>query len=235
MPEQSTNLLAAEIRGAWTVWGQAARFVWAELPRLIALNLLWVALVWPLLPLGAATLTASAWLRRAVLEVAALDAVRAPDQPPPSPEPYRTLSALLRRLWWPGTLWGMVNAAALGLTLSHLAWAQAHPTGLGAAVQGALLLYLGWFWLAAQPFWLDALAEEVPPLRALGEAARIVLAYPVYAHLCALPPLLLAGLSLHFRTLWLLVGVGALLLFWACVATGTPRLTRARSQARDLY
>lgn len=225
--------MLAAVRGAVRVWGGAAARVWDNLPRLIAVNVLWVVAAWPLLTLGAATLGTYAWLRRAVLEIEDERSARAPADPPVPEERLQTLPRFLRRLWWPGTLWAGVNLLGLFVLFSHFSLAQARAgtlTGAGLLVLG---VYLTWFGLALQPFLLDALSEGMSLPRALSEAVRIVLAYPLYAHLCALPPLALGALGWWFRSLWPLVGVAALLLYWAHVATGEAA-PRRRPRAQDL-
>lgn len=210
------------MRGAVRVWRVAGVRVWEALPRLIAVNLLWLVAAWPLLTLGAATLTTYAWLRRAVLEVEDERLESGPTDPPVPDEPLASLPRFLRRLWWSGTLWAGLNVLVLtGLSAGLTGW-RSEPASLGGALLGVLSAYLLWFWLALQPFWLDALAEAVPLPRALAEAASIVLTYPLYAYLCALPPLGLAALGGWFTSLWPLVGVSVLLLYWAHVATGDP-------------
>ncbi|MEF2279496.1 hypothetical protein V3W47_14430 [Deinococcus sp. YIM 134068] len=211
------------MRGAVLVWRAAAPRLWHHLPRLIVVNVLWLVASWPLLTLGAATLTAYAWLRRAVLEVE--DERREGASVPE--EPYSSLLPLLRRLWWPGSLWTGLNVALL-VPLGGLALGAARSGTLAGTAAGILALYVAWFWLALQPFFLDALAEGMPLPRALAEAVQIVLAYPAYSHFSALPPLLLAGLAWWFSSLWATVGVTALLLYWACVATGDPAPRRSR-------
>ncbi|EYB69231.1 hypothetical protein DEIPH_ctg011orf0226 [Deinococcus phoenicis] len=204
------------------VWRGAGARLWDNLPRLIVVNVLWLAASWPLLTLGAATLTAYAWLRRAVLEVEDERSEGGPAALAVSEEPYTSLPRFFRRLWWPGTLWAGLNALLLLVLSANFVLWRADPGTLRGALWGALGSYLAWFWLALQPFVLDALAEGVRLPRALAEAVRIVLAYPLYAHLCALPPLLLAALGWWFTSLWPLVGVSVLLLYWAQVATGDP-------------
>ena len=210
------------MRGAANVWRGAAARLWAQLPRLIVVSLLWVAFAWPLLTLGAATLTAYAWLRRALLEVEDERRSGEPDAPLRPDEPYASLPRFAARLWWPGTLWAALNALVLLLVLGDLAVWRAGPGTLVGAVAGVWGLCLAWLWLAAQPFVLDALAEGLPLGRALGEAGRILLAYPLYCQLCALPPLLLLAACGWFTSLWPLAGAGLLLGYWAHVATGDP-------------
>ncbi len=215
------------MRAALTVWGRAGRRLWVNLPRLIAANVLWLLLAWPLVTLGAATLALYAWLRRAVLEYEETRLERSlPEESPLS------LLRDLRRQWWPGTLWLGANLAVAVILLSNVALWRLRLGPLGALWVELLAGYLAWLWLAVQPYLLDALAEGRPFGAALSEAGRIVAAFPVYAHLCALPPLLLALLGAWLRTLWPVVGVGALLLYWAQVATFDPR---ARPPVRDLF
>lgn len=226
------------MRGAVQVWRVAGARLWDALPRLIAVNLLWLVAAWPLLTLGAATLTVYAWLRRAVLEVEDERRESDPAGPPVPEEPLTSLPRFLRRLWWPGTLWAGLNVLVLAGLYAGLMWWTAEAGalgwhGLGGALLGVLSAYLLWFWLALQPFLLDALADDVPLPLALAESGRIVLAYPLYAHLCALPPLGLAALGGRFTSLWPLVGVGLLLLYWAHVATGDPA-PRRKSRLDDL-
>lgn len=208
------------------VWGQAGRQLWINLPRLIAANLLWLLLAWPLVTLGAATLALYAWLRRAVLEY---EETR-PEHRQAQESPLRLLRDA-RRLWWPGTLWLGANLAVGAVLLSNVLMWRVRLEPLGALWVELLAGYLAWLWLALQPYLLDALAENLPFAAALAGALRIVAAFPMYAHVCALPPLLLALLGWWFRTLWPVVGVSVLLLYWAQVATFDPR---QRPSARDL-
>lgn len=211
------------------MWRVATARLWHNLPRLIVVNVLWLVASWPLLTLGATTLTAYAWLRRAVLEV---EDERQEGASVPE-EPYTSLPRFGRRLWWPGTGWAALNALLLFVLYADVELWKARPGTLTGTLTAVLGVYLAWFWLALQPFFLDALAEGVPLRRALTEAVSIVLAYPAYSHLCALPPLFLAGLGWWFTSLWPVVGVGALLLYWACVATGEPA-PRRRPSLRDV-
>ncbi|WP_051935686.1 hypothetical protein [Deinococcus sp. YIM 77859] len=211
------------MRGAVQVWRVAGAHLWRELPRLIVVNVLWVVAAWPLFTLGAATLTAYAWLRRAVLEVEEERRAHRPEEPPVPQEPLSSLPRFFGRLWWPGTLWAALNALVLVVLYANVALWSAQPGTLRGAVGAVLGVVLGWLWLTLQPFLLDALAEGLPLSRALLEAGRIVLAYPLHTQLCALPPLLLAVLAASFTTLWPVVGVSALLLYWAVVATSQPR------------
>ena len=215
------------MHAALTLWGRAGRRLWANLPRLIAANLLWLLLAWPLVTLGAATLALYAWLRRAVLEYEEARAEHRKAQESPL-----GLLRDLRRLWWPGTLWLGANVAVAAVLLSNaLVW-RAKLGPLGGLWVELLTGYLAWLWLAGQPYLLDALAEGRPLGASLAEAARLVAAFPLYAHLCALPPLLLALLGWWFKTLWPAVGASALLLYWAQVATFDPR---ARPPAHELF
>ncbi|GMA15526.1 hypothetical protein E5F05_03735 (plasmid) [Deinococcus metallilatus] len=219
--------------GAVRVWRTAGAHLWDHLPRLIVVNVLWLVAAWPLVTLGAATLTAYAWLRRAVLEVEDERDDLAPGDPPVPDEPYTSLPRFFRRLWWPGTLWAALNILLLFVLYANGVVWRVQPDTLSGALRAVLGLLLGWFWLVLQPFFLDALAEGVPLPHALAGAARIVLAYPLYTQLCALPPLLLSALAWRFTSLWALVGVGLLLLYWAHVATGNP-LTRRPQQVEDV-
>ncbi|WP_027481871.1 hypothetical protein [Deinococcus pimensis] len=210
------------MRAVWTVWGSAGRRVWGNLPRLIVTNLLWLVLAWPLLTLGAATLGTYAFLRRNVLEHDVRRSEELGTGVPVHDDPYARLLVDARRALLPGTLWGVTSVAFVALvTLGARFWA-ARAGGVPGDALVVLALYLGWLWLAAQPFVLDALAEGRSLRAAWSEAALIVASYPLYAHLCALPPLLLGVLAWLLETLWPLVGTSVLLVYWAHVATGDP-------------
>lgn len=204
----------------------AAAALWHALPRLMLVSVVWAAVAWPLVTLGAVTLAAYAWLRRALLEVA--DERREGDAGGPviPDEPFASLPRFLLRLWWPGTLWAGLNAGLLAAVWADLTLWRTQPGALGGALAGVGGVLLGWLWLALQPYLLDALAEGLPLPRAVGEAARILLAYPLYSQLCAVPPLLLAATCWWFSSLWPLAGAGLLLGYWAHVATGDPRPRR---------
>ncbi len=181
---------------ALRAWRALIPELFRRLPQLMLANVLWLVCVWPLVTLGAATLTAFAWLRAPAAS-------------------RRDVGPLARRLWWPGTVWGLWWLLALFVWVSNvLYWPRVLPP-FGQALALVLLLLAALLWLAVQPYWLAAMAGGAPAARAFALGAGRVMRAPGYALLGALPVLALALLATVFKTLWAVAGVCLLLAYWA--------------------
>lgn len=208
----------------WDSWQRAGLLAWANLTRLVGLNLIWVLVSWPLVTLGPATLAAYWWASGAVRDGG-------------EKAGYGLFLLGVRRFFWRGLAWALGWAVLLGLAYANFI---VGPRLLPPFV--ALVAGLGWvtglvLLAAAQPYLLEALVvEERSWPESLGRAGLELLANPLYSLGQLLVPAAALALGLRFSALPLLVLGSVILLFSSVAADGAPyRLSEAgRLERRPL-
>lgn len=202
-------------------WTRAARLVWAGLPRLLLLGLLWILTAWPIVTAGPATLAAYRWVALYTREER-------------EGNPLEFFRHLIE-LFWPGLAWGAGIAATIALFWANLRyWTDALPP-LPAAAVVAFWLYLLVFVAAMQPHLLERIAVERRPWReAFPAAALAVVLNPLYAHAQLALPVVAMWIGSLLSAIVPLALASATLVFLAVSAADLPlRPEAARPPRRD--
>ena len=215
------------MRAAVRVLGLTLARAWPNLPRLIVTNVGWLVLSWPLVTLGCTTLALYSWLRRAIVVREQFGSHVQPE------EPLVSVLADVREHWQRGVVWMVLNVVFAFVLFANVVFWRSRMAPLGEAVLMVGAAYVVWFVLALQPYWLDGMASGRGVLRALRASVRSVAMHPLFAHACAVPPLVLVVAGFVVQSFWPLVGVSVLLLYWGHVAAAEPR-TRRRVRVEEL-
>ncbi len=198
------------MRAAWKAWKQAGKMVWANVLRLIILNLIWFVIGFPIVTIGPATLAAYWWIATSVRDGQ-------------GNEPYTRFFQAMRRFAVKGLVWlagwvVVIGLAAMGLKV----WPQLLPP-MGVAMVQIAWTYAILYLVAMQPYLLEYLTvEEKPWVPALKASAWQVLANPIYSHAHVAIAGVALGLAAQFSTVASIALVAVLLGFWTVAAAEVP-------------